>query len=436
MQINIFRILILSTILALIIVLSFFVVTDFFEESPRKNHIPTVFISNPDDGEIVSKIVTIYGNAHDLDDDITIKKVEVKINDNWELASGTIEWSYEWATYDLLNGFYSVEVRAWDGADYSDIAEVKVKVQNPIIVESDTHKWAVFIVAANFPEENESKLGNGGLYLAEEMAEYFIEKYNFPTTNILILFDDGWIRADNGFGIRISPLSERNYKYNITYAAATKRNVVTVLEDIIEQSNKFDDSEIFIWLASHGCGDSDKKLFGGRFLQSSALFLWDDILIDVELGVLLNNLRSSKTCVIVDACFSGGFADKTIFNLPTFFLTKSKIPSPGRVVITGSSKFRVGYASIEKGPLFSLLWFEGLKTGNADGFKPGILDFGRPSRLNIFLDGKISVEEAFYYARYILKNEQELSEYNKMEPQITDQYPDKGLLGNTKGMIL
>jgi len=268
------------------------------------------------------------------------------------------------------------------------------------------------------------------------MTEYFIENYDYPTSNIVILFDDGWIRADNGLGKPVQSLQEHFHKYDITYEGATIQNVETVLKHVVNESNMFDDSEIFVYFSSHGYGD-DSSLAGGKVFERSGVFLWgDEILDDKELGDLLSNLKSEKTCVIVDACYSGGFADKTILNVPELFLYKSGLGKNGRVIITGASKFRTGYASTTHGPLFSLLWFEGIKNGDADGFRPGFLNFGKPSRLNLFKDEKVSVEEAFYYARYVLKNDNTLEDYNKMEPQINDMYPRKGSLFNGKGLIL
>ena len=72
----------------------------------------------------------------------------------------------------------------------------------------------MFVFAGNYPADNDSKLGNGGLYLAEEMAGFFIEEYDFPTSNIFILFDDGWIRGDNGYGNRIEPIEQRTHQYD------------------------------------------------------------------------------------------------------------------------------------------------------------------------------------------------------------------------------
>jgi len=147
-------------------------------------------------------------------------------------------------------------------------------------------------------------------------------------------------------------------------------------------------------------------------------------------------LKSKKTCIIVDACYSGGFADKTILNLHTSLLFRSGIPKNGRIVISGSSKFRPGYASTTEGPLFSILWFQGLKTGDADGCKPGLLHLGVLRNLRLFKNGEVSVEEAFYYARIQLRTDELLSEYREMQPQINDRYPRRGLLLSHKEMFL
>lgn len=434
----------IAVILVLIVILPVAYVY-FSKEEVKINEKPTVEITYPRYGATVSKIVTISGTASDPDGDNKLVNVEIRIDNNWmqlEVNNNlmdfddTIKWSYEWTTYDIEDGIYNISVRSFDGEDYSEIEEIRIRVNNPKSVESDSHKWAIFIAASNFPEENESKLGNGALNLAEKMSAYFIEQLEYSTRNIIILFDDGWIRDENGYGEPIETLQERNHEYDITYGGTTKATVLSSLEYIIEESNQFEDSEVFIWISSHGCGDNTKKTFGGKILERSAIFLWDDTMTDKELGESLLKLRSDKTCIIVDACYSGGFADKTIFNLPEIILLNSDIPSSGRVVITGASKFRIGYASTTMGPLFSQIWFYGIESGEADGYRPGLFDTGRPTRLKLFKDGKVSVEEAFFYARYTLKNSEDFEDYSKMEPQMNDQYPKKGSIGSSKGLIL
>ncbi len=407
-----------------------------FEEERSFNKKPVVKINHPKNYDTVSKIVTISGEASDPNGVQTIKSVEIMINDSWIAVDGTDKWIYSWNVYDLEDGSYIIHARAWDGDLYSDIDEVSVTVNNPEVVESDEHKWAVFSFVGNFPEDNESKLGNGGLYLAEEMASYLIEEKNYPTSNVYILFDDGYIRKDNGLGKRLLSLQERIHEYDVFYAAATKDNFNSVIDDVVQSSNKFDDSEVFLWFSGHGVGDSGNPITGGKLFERSALYLWDNMINDNELGVLLQNLKSKKTCIIIDACYSGGFVDKTIFNLPELFLFNSKIPANGRVLISGASKFRSGWASTIDGPLFSMLWFYGLSSGDADGYRSGILNKGRPSKLNLFKDGEVSVEEAFFYTKYMLKNDVKLQNYSKMEPQINDRYPRKGIFGSSDGLIL
>jgi hypothetical protein len=398
---------------------------------------PAVTITYPSNGAKVARLVMISGTASDPDKEDNISSVEVKIGENdWATATGTTLWSYDWTTYASPNGRYTISARSYDGKDYSEIKSITITLNNPTSVDSDSHKWAIFIAAANFPEENDTKLGNGGLYLAEDMAAYLIEHNQYPTSNIMILFDDGWIRSDNGYGTKQKTLQERPHEYDMTYGSATKANVLASLQYLMNQSNKYPDSEVFLWIFNHGAGNLNQPLTGGKILQSSEIFLWDDTVTDKELGDILAPLESKKATVLVDACYAGGFADRTILNLRTSLLFRSGIPHDGRIVISGTSKFRTGYASTTQGPIFSLLWFEGLSSGKADGFRPGLFDRGVPRNLKMFKDGKVSVEEAFYYARYQLRTDEKYQDFKSMQPQINDEYPHRSFLRNRGELIL
>ena len=405
-------------------------------ESKTENHKPLVNVVYPKNGSTVSKIVTFSGIASDSDGNETLERVEILIDDEWRDVTGTTKWIYTWEIFDITDGLYSINVRSYDGVDYSDYDEIKLKVENPDSIDSGSHKWAIFVSASNFPDNNESKLGNGALNLAEEMVSFFVSNLGYSTNNIFVLFDDGWLRKDNGFGEPVMTLQERKHEYNITYAGAIKEIVESTITYVVGKASEFRDSEVFIWIAGHGYGNINNTLTGGKILEKSAVFFWDDTITDKELGKLTTGLKSDKTCIIIDACFSGGFADKTILGFREFFLLKSKLPHPGRVIITAASKFRPGYASTLNGPLFSQLWFNGLKSGDADGFKKGIFHRGRPTLLRIFKDGKVSVEEAFYYASFKLRTDKDLHDYRKMEPQINDQYPHKGFIRSVRGLIL
>jgi hypothetical protein len=398
---------------------------------------PTVAITYPVDGATVSKLVMISGTAESLEKNNNITSVQVKINgDNWVTVTGTTLWSYDWTTYNLSEGQYNISARSYDGAEYSKVVSITVRVDNPTAVDTGAHKWAIFIAAANFPKDNATKLGNGGLYLAEKMAAYFIETYQYPTSQIMILFDDGWIRSDNGYGTKQKTLQERVHEYDISYGGATKANVIASLQYIITESNAYPDSEVFIWIFDHGVGNNNRAFTGGKILQRSEIFLWDDTVTDKELGGILAPLESKKVAIIIDACYTGGFADRTILSLRTSLLLRSGIPQNGRVVISGTSKFRAGYASTLQGPVFTLLWFEGLSTGDADGYRPGLFDHGVQRKLKMFQDGQASVEEAFYYARATLRTDEQLKEFRSMQPQINDEYPHRGLFRNRGELFL
>ncbi|MFH1102037.1 MAG: Ig-like domain-containing protein [Methanobacteriota archaeon] len=424
----------LLTLLIVLVILIPTVYWFFNQNTGWLNQKPTVKIMYPAEGTKVMNLVTMSGTAFDPEDSLV--SVEVRIDDgDWISVVGTMQWSYEWNIYDASEGSYLVSVRSYDGDLYSDVVSITVQVETPDTADSSVHKWAVFIAAANFPEKNESKLGNGGLNLAEEMVGFFIDTYQYPASHVFVLFDDGWIRADNGYGDRVETLQERPHSYDITYGAATKQTVFDTLNYVIEESNQYDDSEVFIWVFNHGYGDENNTVTGGKLLSSSWIFLWDDVISDKDLGDALQSLQSKKMCLIVDACYAGGFADKTIFNMRTSLLLRSGIPKNGRIVIAGASKFRKGYASTTEGPLFSMLWFEGLQSGDADGFRPGLLGLGKPTRFKFLQDGKVSVEEAFYYARYTLSTDKDLKEYRSMQPQINDRYPRRGLLLSRREMV-
>ena len=384
---------------------------------------PEIHINYPSDGATVSNLVMISGTAYVQNVEDSLNKVEIRIGDGvWKDAQGLEDWSFDWDTTIYDNGEYVVSARAWAGSVYSNVDKICIYVNNKD-TDSTVHKWAFFVAACNFPEDDNKKLGNGGLYFAEDLSTYLINERGYPAEQVYILFDDGWIRSDNGKGEKIETLQERSYIHYVHYGGATVVNLEIIIQNIVDDANQYDDSEVFFWLFSHGIDN------GVNILRTSEIYLWDGVIKDKELGSMLSSLKSEKTCIVVDACYAGGFADKTLFNFPT--LMHSGIAKKGRIVMTGASKFSKGWADTKSGPLFSLLWFDGLKSGSADGYKPGLFKTGRATKLKLFKDGKVSVEEAFYYARCVLRSK-DYSDYKGMQPQINDQYPCTTFLYNDK----
>ena len=98
-------------------------VTDILDTQP-----PLVFITAPHENEILSGTVTVSGTA---EDNYAVRRVEVRVAPaEWETASGTTDWSWEWNTTGDLNGRYRIEARAWDGFNYSSSAKVEVEITN------------------------------------------------------------------------------------------------------------------------------------------------------------------------------------------------------------------------------------------------------------------------------------------------------------------
>ncbi|MDI6916392.1 MAG: CARDB domain-containing protein [Thermoplasmatales archaeon] len=113
-----------------------------YVDNPTVNQLPIVNITYPTGGQTVNEAVTITGTASDPDeikkiaepDGTTVQKVEIKIDDGeWQLASGTTSWSFEWNTTTVSNGWHTIYARAYDGVNYSNVVSVSVYVDNPIL---------------------------------------------------------------------------------------------------------------------------------------------------------------------------------------------------------------------------------------------------------------------------------------------------------------
>jgi len=95
------------------------------------NYRPTVHIGSPQDGTQVSGLVVITGTASDEDGEETIETVEASVDYlDWISATGTDSWEYQWDTNAEVNGEHALRFRAYDGTDYSELAEITLHVRN------------------------------------------------------------------------------------------------------------------------------------------------------------------------------------------------------------------------------------------------------------------------------------------------------------------
>jgi len=90
---------------------------------------PSVSIVKPITGSEVAGTTVISGTASAR---AVMVQVRFGTSDEWKNATGTTAWSYNWVTSDF--GQITVETRAFDGYQYSAIAQAGVMVINPPVI--------------------------------------------------------------------------------------------------------------------------------------------------------------------------------------------------------------------------------------------------------------------------------------------------------------
>jgi hypothetical protein len=94
------------------------------------NHPPTVQITSPSSGAIVSGIITIQGIASDSDGSVT--QVELRIDSgSWWTTTGTTSWNANFDTNTVSDGLHTVDARSKDNNDaYSPVDSISITVYN------------------------------------------------------------------------------------------------------------------------------------------------------------------------------------------------------------------------------------------------------------------------------------------------------------------
>ena len=90
---------------------------------------PAVAITAPPGTVALSKSAIIAGTANDPDGKVS--RVELSLNGGgWQPVIGTAVWTYALDTAELRNGKHSLQVRSFDGTDYSEPATLNFTVKN------------------------------------------------------------------------------------------------------------------------------------------------------------------------------------------------------------------------------------------------------------------------------------------------------------------
>ncbi len=91
------------------------------------DQLPGVAIASPEEGAVLKKDFEVSGTASD---DAQVMRVEFRVDGGeWETAAGTDAWSQAMKLKDLKKGEHTLEVRAYDGTQYSESASVTFKVK-------------------------------------------------------------------------------------------------------------------------------------------------------------------------------------------------------------------------------------------------------------------------------------------------------------------
>jgi len=206
------------------------------------------------------------------------------------------------------------------------------------------HRWAVLIGISDYAGgENDIQYADDVL----DMLKTLIEVYGYRRENIRLLISD--------------------YKVN----NATRNDIIGVIDWLRDREVAGD--EVVFFYSGHGArgiaNDGDKEVIDEAIVPyecTSDALIWDG-----DLKQMFSDFEASRIIFIFDSCYAGGMTD---------------LKASGRVVCMASTESCASYeSSILQNGVFTYYFVdEGMYQGKADT---------TPS------DGKVTVEEAFDYAR-------------------------------------
>ena len=198
-----------------------------------QNQKPTVSFSSLTNGTEIDKsqiICTIKGTSSD-DDKVT--KVQIKIDDEeWQDTIGTTTWTYEWDVSKVNEREHTINIRAFDGYNYSETKKIDVF----IIIEDEI----TYDVKLSTDEKINVKAG--------EENQFNITVKNSGTTQVQISFrfehdlkewifvrpDDVVLNVNKTEEIKVSisvPKNTKKGNYKIVIVSTIKNNQ-TVLDEL------------------------------------------------------------------------------------------------------------------------------------------------------------------------------------------------------------
>ncbi len=115
----------------------------------ESNAQPEIAISQPEDGDVLSRAISVTGTAWDPDGNDTLTAVEIQIDDGeWMTATGTEKWGYPLDPSALGAGRHTIRARAYDGTSYSAVTSVNVTLENSETPGFTLFFWTIAISVA------------------------------------------------------------------------------------------------------------------------------------------------------------------------------------------------------------------------------------------------------------------------------------------------
>ena len=118
---------------------------------------PTVSIAFPQNGGIISGIVTVKADAND---NVGVTKVEFYINGNKEFTDEADPYKFLWNTTSFPDGDYMLMVKAYDKARNEGVSSpITIIVENGLNVALQIQAELDYIVNSSWTEENKNSKG-------------------------------------------------------------------------------------------------------------------------------------------------------------------------------------------------------------------------------------------------------------------------------------